>query len=103
MNRRTSYLLGLASLGLVLAMPAAADHGSAQAAYAAGAYVLAKRGDEAKSEVRRETREDFRGRDRNVQDREFIRNSAPSEYGYGYERRQQPRHDERSHDERGRR
>lgn len=103
MKRRTTYLLGLASLGLVLSMPALADHGILQNGYSAGGFVLAKRNDnEAKPELRRESREDFRARDRNVQERESVRNGAPSDYGYGYERRHQPR-EERVPDERGRR
>ena len=104
MKRRPTYLLGLASLGLVLTMPALADHSSAQTGYSAGGYVLAKRNDnEAKPEVRRESREESRARDRYVPERESGRNSAPSDYGYGYERRHQPHHDERGPDERGRR
>jgi len=104
MKRRSSYLLGLASLGLVLTTPALADHSTLQTGYSAGGFVLAKRNDnEAKPELRRDSHEEFRARDRNVQERESVRHGAPSDYGYGYERRHQPRPDERGHDERGRR
>lgn len=104
MKRRSSYLLGLASLGLVLTTPALADNSASQTGYSAGGFVLAKRSDnEAKPELRRDSREEFRARDRNVQERESVRHGAPSDYGYGYERRHQPRPDERGYDERGRR
>jgi hypothetical protein len=93
MKTRQTLLLGLAGLGFVLAAPAYADPG-----LSASGFVLAKRDEgDAKPELRRESREEVRVR-RNTQVREADHPVTHQDYGYGYERRQQPyptRDDER--------
>lgn len=95
MKTRQTLLLGLAALGFVLSAPVHAD----SITESASGFVLAKRDDaELRGESRREVREEQRVRGRNVQVREGERPAAPQDYGYGYERRQQPyptRDDER--------
>ena len=95
MKTRQTWLLGLAGLGFVLIAPV---HAAASTDSASG-FVLAKRDDaEPRGESRREARDEQRARGRNVQVREGERPAAPQDYGYGYERRQQPyptRDDER--------
>lgn len=87
MKTRQTLLLGLAGLGFVLAAPVHAD----PTGLSASGFVLAKRDEgEVRGEFRREAREEPRVRGRNVQVREGDRPAAPQDYGYGYERRQQP-------------
>ena len=94
MKTRQTLLLGLAGLGFVLAAPVHADPG-----FAASGFELARRDEgEAKAPLRRESREEPRARGRNPQVREPEHSPSRQDYGYGYERRQQPyptRDDER--------
>ena len=90
MKTRQKLLLGLAGLGFVLAAPTYAGPASAHEGFAV--QLAARDNAEPKQESRRdrESRGDERGRDnRNQQIRDNERN-VPQEYGYGYERRQQP-------------
>ena len=94
MKTRQTLLLGLAGLGFVLAMPSHAGSTTlleSPASIVQG-FVLAARDDaEAKQEQRRELKEEERTRGNKSQPiRDVERSSDPQEYGYGYERRQQP-------------
>lgn len=111
MNTRQTLLLGLSGLGFVLSVPA-------QAASATGfdlstsakllvpefrdtGFVLAKRDESDRYEPRLDSRDEARAKgNKKSQAREADRPPEPQDYGYGYERRQQPtpRHD----DDRGR-
>lgn len=91
MKRRQTLLLGLAGLGFVLASPTHAGPASAHESFAFVVQVAARDNAEAKHEQRRDLKDDERGRgNRNQQLRDTERFYVPQEYGYGYERRQQP-------------
>lgn len=101
MKTRQTLLLGLAGLGFVLAAPVHADYRGANSDLSASGFVLTKRNEgETKPEFRRESREEPRARGKNNQMRETER-PTHQDYGYGYERRQQP--NPTRDDERGRR
>lgn len=110
MNTRQTLLLGLTGLGFVLSLPA-------QAAPSTGldlstsakllvsdfkdtGFVLAKRDESDLYDARPDPRDEARAKgNKKSQPREAERPPKDQEYGYGYERRQQPpRHD----DDRGR-
>lgn len=92
MKTRQTLLLGLAGLGFVLAMPAHAGTGlESPASIVQGIVIAARDNAEARQEQRRDLKEDERGRGNKSQPmRDAERSSDPQEYGYGYERRQQP-------------
>lgn len=95
MKTRQTLLLGLAGLGFVLAWPAQAGlQSSADLAVggAASGFVLARRDEgEGRYEARREQRDEQRATpSKNQRTRDAERSSVPQDYGYGYERRQQP-------------
>ncbi len=94
MKKRQTLLLGLAGLGFVLAMPSQAgsiDSHENPASIVQGFVVAIRDSAQAKQEQRRDIKDDERGRDnRNQQIRDTERFYVPQEYGYGYERRQQP-------------
>ncbi|OJW47061.1 MAG: hypothetical protein BGO60_03830 [Thiobacillus sp. 65-1059] len=83
MDTRQTWIIGLAALGLALAIPvhAAPD-------YLDDAYIVAQRdrGDEA-----RQDRRDARKPDQRRAPRREAERNEPQGYGYGYERRQQER------------
>ena len=102
-------LLGLAGLGLVLALPAYAAgiqpiDGRTDVIYklpafefSEGSFMVAKREDgDSRSETRGDQRDESRGKgSKRPQARDTERAPEHQEYGYGYERRQQqPPHDE---------
>ena len=96
MKLHQTLQLGLAGLGFVLALPAQAAlpiGTEFSVGVSANGFVLAKRDDgEGKYESRRdqeEQRANAKG-GKNHQTREADRAPAPQDYGYGYERRQQP-------------
>ena len=102
MKTRQTLLVGLAGLGFVLAMPSHAESTTlleSPASIVQG-FVLAAR-DRENAEVRHEQRRDSRDKERargqqnqqmqNQQMRDAERFFVPPEYGYGYERRQQPK------------
>lgn len=79
MNTRHIAMLGLAALGLALAVPAQANPNGLD-----GAFMLAQR--DSRDEARQYPRAD--SRDSRNSRREAERDQ-PAGYGYGYERRQQ--------------
>lgn len=88
MKTRQKLLLGLAGIGFVLAAPTYAGPASAHEGIAV--QLAARDNAEPRQERRdREFKGDERGRGRNQQLRDNER-YVPQEYGYGYERRQQP-------------
>lgn len=89
MKTRQTLLLGLAGLGFVLAAPTYAGPANAHEGFAV--QLAARDNAEPRQEQRRdrEFKDDERGRGRHQQFRDNERN-VPQEYGYGYERRQQP-------------
>ena len=88
MKTRQTLLLGLAGIGFVLAAPTYAGPASAHEGFAI--QLAARDNAEPKQERRdREFKSDERSRGRNQQLRDNER-YVPQEYGYGYERRQQP-------------
>lgn len=107
-------LLGLAGLGLVLALPthaadllridAGVESRSKLSAieFNEGSFMIAKREDGERHETRGDQRDELRGKgNRRPQPRDIERAPEHQEYGYGYERRQQhPPHDD---NDRGRR
>lgn len=91
MKTRQTLLLGLAGLGFVLAAPSHAGPASAHEGFALSIQLAARDNAEAKHEKSREFKDDERGRgNKNQHTRDNERFQAPQEYGYGYERRQQP-------------
>lgn len=94
MKTRQTLLLGLAGLGFVLAMPSHAGSTislEGPASIVQGFVIAARDNAEAKQDPRRELKEDERARGNRSQPlRDAERSSDPQEYGYGYERRQQP-------------
>lgn len=110
MNTRQTLLLGLAGLGFVLGLPAHAavttqidSSTSAKlvSEFRETGFVLAKRDDSDRYEPRRDPRDELRTKgNRKSYPREAERSHEPQEYGYGYERRNQPV--PRPDDERGR-
>lgn len=95
MKPRQLLVLGLAGLGFVLTMPvqaALAVSAGESAGPIAQGFVIAQRDNaEGRYEQRRDTRDEERARaNKNHQMRDAERSLAPQEYGYGYERRQQP-------------
>ena len=94
MKTRQTLLLGLAGLGFVLGLPAqaASSAGLLVSEYKDAGFVLAKRDESERHESRpdiRDIRDEARAKgNKKVQPREV----APEhqDYGYGYERRQQP-------------
>lgn len=91
MKTRQTLLLGLAGLGFVLVLPAqaASSAGLLVSEYKDAGFVLAKRDESERYESRPDIRDDARAKgNKKVQPREV----APEhqDYGYGYERRQQP-------------
>lgn len=94
MKTRQKLLLGLAGLGFVLAAPTYAGPASVHEGFALSVQLAARDNAEPRYEQRRERefrefKDDERGRGRHQQSRDNERN-VPQEYGYGYERRQQP-------------
>lgn len=94
MKTRQTLLLGLAGLGFVLAMPSYAGSMTSiesHASPAQGFVVAARDQAEPRQEQRRDFKEEerFRG-NRNQPMRDTERPIERQEYGYGYERRQQP-------------
>lgn len=94
MRKRQTLLLGLAGLGFVLAMPSHAGSTNSHespASIVQGFLIAARDNAEARQEQRRDLKDEERGRgNRNQLIRDAERSSVPQEYGYGYERRQQP-------------
>lgn len=91
MKIRQTVLLGLAGLGFVLATPSHAGPASAHEGFALSIQLAARDHAEGKPEKPRDFKDDERGRgNKNQQMRDNERFHAPQEYGYGYERRQQP-------------
>ncbi len=80
MNTRRNWIIGLAGLGLVIAVPVQAAPN-----FMDGVIIVAKRdrADEARQDAR-----DARRDERRATRRETVR-EEPEGYGYGYERRQQ--------------
>lgn len=94
MKRHQTLLLGLAGLGFVLATPSYAGSMIAIEGHtltAQGFVVAARDQVEPRPEQRRDFKEEerFRG-SRNQPLRDAERATERQEYGYGYERRQQP-------------
>lgn len=91
MKTRQTLLLGLAGLGFVLVAPTYAGPATAHEGFALSVQLAARDNAEPRHEQRRdrEFKNDERGRGRNQQLRDNER-YVPQEYGYGYERRQQP-------------
>ena len=99
MKTRQTLLLGLAGLGFVLAMPSHAAPITpleSPASLLQGLVIAARDNAEAKQEQRRDAKEEERARvnrSQPMRDAERAsdhRASDHQEYGYGYERRQQP-------------
>ena len=101
MKIRQPLLLGLAGLGFVLALPAQAGPiTESPALIIQGLVIAAREQAEVRQEPRRDLREEERSRNnKNATVRDAERFSEKQEYGYGYERRQQPppRRDEGGH------
>lgn len=94
MKTHKTLLLGLAGLGIVLVTPSYAGWMTSienHASIAQGFVVAGRDQVEPKHEQRRELKEEerFRG-NRNQPMRDVERPTERQEYGYGYERRQQP-------------
>ncbi|MHB8914380.1 MAG: hypothetical protein ACYC4K_01055 [Thiobacillus sp.] len=95
MKTHKTLLLGLAGLGFVLSVPAQAASILESTALITQGFVVAARDQPvSKQEPRRDLKEEerFRG-NRNQPLRDVDRSSDRQEYGYGYERRQQPASD----------
>lgn len=97
MKTRPTLLLGLAGLGFVLGLPAqaASSAGLLVSEYKDAGFVLAKRDEseryESRPDLRDEARDAARAKgNKKVQPREAERAPEHQDYGYGYERRQQP-------------
>lgn len=91
MKTRQTVLLGLAGLGFVLAAPAYAGPARAHEGFALSVQLAVRDSTEARQDQRRDIKDEERGRSsRNQQIRDTERFYVPQEYGYGYERRQQP-------------
>ena len=92
MKTRQTLLLGLAGLGFVLAMPAHAGSALAENSLSKieGIVLAARDNADSRQEQRRETKEEEHRGNRNQQNRDTERPYVQQEYGYGYERRQQP-------------
>ena len=90
MKTRQTLLLGLAGIGFVLAAPTYAGPASAHDGFAV--QLAARDNAEPRQEQRRdrEFRRDERVRDNRNQQMRDNERYVPQEYGYGYERRQQP-------------
>lgn len=107
MKTRQTLLLGLAGLGFVLSLPAQAASStridlstSAKLLvpeFKDSGFVLAKRDESDRYESRPDPRDEARAKgNKKAQPREAERLPEHQDYGYGYERRQQPapRHDD---------
>lgn len=85
MTARKTWMFGLAALGLTIATPIQASPD----VFADPVWLVAKR--EADRETRRDARESRKDERRDI--RRETEREGPEGYGYGYERRQQYRHD----------
>lgn len=88
-----TLLLGLAGLGFVLAMPTHAASPTlieSPTSIVQGFAIAARANAEARQEQRRDSRDEERRGQQNQQMRDAEQSFVPQEYGYGYERRQQP-------------
>lgn len=94
MKTHKTLLLGLAGLGFVLSLPSQAASpvlSESPVVLAQGFMVAARDQADSRQEQRRDFKEEerFRG-NRNQAPRDADRSFDRQEYGYGYERRQQP-------------